>query len=129
MAWKPRPKDLWARATTSYPTECSWPNSATVSSFSSGALPPTSLITAAYIPASPRAEATPPTEAGPLARTARSFGSDSSTVGSAACPLKAMDVSVCGPDSCAASRSDCPAVGSIGCVVRKRGSRETGRPR
>ncbi|CAM5529345.1 hypothetical protein SVIOM74S_01037 [Streptomyces violarus] len=100
-----------------------------MSGFSSGACPPTSLIAAAYIPARPRADATPPTEAGPLARISGMLGSEARSVGSAALRLKAIEASVCGPVGVASRMACWAGVGAIGWVVRKRGSWGAGRPR
>jgi hypothetical protein len=100
-----------------------------VSGFSSGARPPTRLIAAAYIPASPRAEATPPADAWPLARTVRELAKPSSVPGSGTCSLNAIDVSVCGPVGAASSTACSAAVGAIGCTERKRGSSASGSPR
>jgi hypothetical protein len=79
--------------------------------------------------ARPRAEATPPHDSAPAARTARWFGSVHTSRLSGWFRLNAMPVRLPGGVALAGSAGSRSGVMSAGCALRNRDSWSSGRPR
>ncbi len=123
---KPSPKWSTSAVTRSSPGVWGAANSAAVSGFSSGGRPSTSLIAAAYIPATPRAVPVPPADAGPSSLTLGWFPYASRSIAGSRCALNATGRS--SGSAAPAVAASCSRVGSISSTGFQRPSSSCGRP-